>query len=491
METWSSRLGFLFAAVGSAVGIGNIWRFSAVVGQNGGGAYLIPYVFAVAAFGIPLMVLELAVGRRLRTNLVGAFRMVGPRLEPLGWFVATVVFTILSYYLVITGWTLAFFASYVTGGSLRFDALTGGFAPVACFLLSALATGAIVSLGVRSGIERMAFVLMPLALVILLILLVRSFALPAFGEGVRFLFQPDFSVLGDPRLLSAAVGQAFFSLSVGFGVLLTYGSYLDHRTDIARSAVVITIADLAVAMLAGLVIFPVVFSFQMEPAAGAELAFTTLPAAFEQMPGGRILAPAFFALLFAAALTSAVAMLEMNVAAVAQRTRLTRRQATAVLSGLVVLLGLPSALSYSAIDLRVVGWRVLDLLDETVGTMALPVTALLIAVVFTRYLSTADLNEECGVTPGQRTWRALIVPAARYVIPVVLIAVTVARVALSIDPPGWHLLPGVGYLGNVRQLLVTIALLALLLSMTLTVVWVLRTRLSSREPGASRRRRGT
>lgn len=473
MERWSSRFGFLLAAIGSAVGIGNIWRFSAVVGQNGGGAYLIPYLFAVAAFGIPLMILELAVGRRLRTNLVGAFRVVGARLEPLGWLVATVVFTILSYYLVITGWTLAFFASYVTGGSLRFDDLTGGLAPVVAFLVSALATGAIVSLGVRSGIERTASILMPAALVILVVLLIRSFALPAFGEGVRFLFSPDFSVLTDPRLLSAAFGQAFFSLSVGFGVLVTYGSYLDRKDDITQSAVLITVADLAVALLAGLVIFPVVFSFGLEPAAGAELAFTTLPAAFEQMPGGRLLAPAFFALLFAAALTSSVAMLEVNVAAVAERTRLTRRQSTAVLTALVIALGLPSALSYSAVDLRVLGWRVLDLLDETVGTMALPVTALLIAFVFTWFLPAADLNEECGVTPGRRSWRALIIPAVRYVIPVALIAVTVSRVVLSIDPGGWHLV-AVAYLGNMRQLTVTVALLAALLLATLTVVRLLR-----------------
>lgn len=470
METWSSRRGFLLAAVGSAVGIGNIWRFSAVVGQNGGGAYLIPYILAVVACGIPLIALELAVGRRLRTSMVGAFRQAGPRLELVGWLVATVVFTILSYYLVITGWTLAFFAGSAVGSPVEFASLTGGWIPVATFLLSALATGVVVSLGVRAGVERASSVLMPLALVVLLVLFARAATLPGFGEGVRYLFQPDFSVLADPGILSAAVGQAFFSLSVGFGVLITFGAYLDRDTDIPHSAIVITMADLAVALLAGLVIFPMVFSFGLTPTAGAELAFTTLPVAFQQTFGGRVLEPAFFLLLFVAALTSAVAMLELNVAAVEERTRLTRRQATVLLTALVMLLGLPSALSYSALDLRVWGWRVLDALDETVGTMALPITALLIALVFTRRLARAHLDAEYGAHEGSAAWRRAISPAVMYVIPLVLIGITLSRLVLNIDPAGWHQLPGIPFIGSVWQLVLTVVILAALLASTLTVV---------------------
>ncbi|MDA0301782.1 MAG: sodium-dependent transporter [Chloroflexi bacterium] len=470
METWSSRRGFLLAAVGSAVGIGNIWRFASVVGQNGGGAYLIPYVLAVVACGIPLMVLELAVGRRLRTSMVGAFRHVGARLEPLGWLVATVVFTVLSYYLVITGWTLAFFAGSAVGRPVEFASLTSGMIPVLTFVLSAIATGLVVSLGVRAGIERAASVLMPLALLVLLVLFVRAATLPGFGEGVRYLFQPDFSVLADPGILSAAVGQAFFSLSVGFGVLITFGAYLDRDTDIPHSAIVITLADLGVALLAGMVIFPMVFSFGLTPTAGAELAFTTLPAAFQQTFGGRLLEPAFFLLLFVAALTSAVAMLELNVAALEERTRLTRRQATVLLTALVILLGLPSALSYSALDLRVWGWRILDGLDETVGTMALPLTALLIALVFTRRLARADLDQEYGVGPGAPAWRRAIRPVVTYVIPLVLVGITLSRLALNIDPAGWHQLPGIAFIGSVWQLVLTVVILAALLANTLTVV---------------------
>lgn len=472
-DAWGSRLGFLFAAVGSAVGIGNIWRFSAVLGQNGGGAYLVPYLIAVAAFGIPLMVIELAVGRRLRANVVTAFRLVAPRLEPVGWLIATIVFTILSYYLVITGWTLAYFATSAAGRSLAFSDFTGGLAPLATFAISALITGVVVSLGVRAGIERLASTLMPASFLILGALLIRSLTLDGFGEGFRFMFTPDFTVLTDARVLSAAFGQAFFSLSVGFGVLLTYGAYLDRKVDIVRSAVVITVADLTVALMAGLVIFPLVFTFGLQPTAGAELAFTTLPTAFEQMPGGRLLGPAFFALLFFAALTSAVSMLEVNVSAIAERTRLTRRRATVVLTLIVLALGLPSALSYSAVDLRLFDWRIQDLLDDTVGTLGLPVAALLIAVIFTRRLARAAIEEEIGVQAG-REWRRVILPAVRYVIPAVLVAVTLARLVLDVDTTGWHFLPGIPEIPGPGQFALTVLLLVALVPATLTVVRLLQ-----------------
>ena len=476
METWSTKIGFLLAAIGSAVGIGNIWRFSAVVGENGGGAYLIPYVLAVFAFGVPLMVMELAVGRRLRTNMVGAFRRAGQRFEVIGWLVATAVFTILSYYLVITGWTLAFVGTSLAGADVGFEEYTSSLAPIATFIVSAVAAGVIVSLGVRRGIERMATILMPLSLLILLILLVRAVTLPGFGEGVRFLFTPDFSVLSDPRLLSAAVGQAFFSLSVGFGILLTYGSYLSKKDDLVQSATIITLADLGVALIAGLIIFPVVFSFGLEPSAGAELAFTTLPAAFEQMPAGNLLGAAFFLLLFMAALTSAVSMLEVNVAALTERTRLTRRQASAILTVFLLGLGLPSALSYSAVDLHVLGWRVLDALDETLGTMGLPIAAFLLAVVFTRFLPRRLLAEELGLHDGGRRWRHAIIFAVRYPIPIVLFGITASRLILTINPPAWHFLPGVESMGPLEQVVVTVILTTMLLAATLLVVRTLRAR---------------
>ena len=473
METWSSRAGFIMAAVGSAVGVGNIWRFATVVGQNGGGAYLLPFLLAASVLAVPLMVLELAAGRRLRASLVAALRNLSPRLEVIGWLIATVVFTILSYYLVITGWTLAFFAGTAAGQEFRFHTFTASLTPVVAFAVSTLCVGLVVSLGVRAGIERASMTLMPAALVILLVLFLYSATLSGFGEGLRFLFQPDFSVLTEPALWSAAVGQAFFSLSVGFGILLTYGSYTDAQTSLVRAAVIVAIADVAVALVAGMTVFAIVFTYGLTPAAGAELAFSSLPIAFEQMPGGRWLAPAFFLLLFLAALTSAVSMLELSVAAVLDRTRLTRRATVALLTVLVALLGLPSALSYSSLDLQVGGWRVLDLLDETVGTMALPVSALVIAVVVMHYLPRGWLAAEVGLA-GSRLGTMLEV-AVRFVVPAVLVLITVSRVGLNIDPPGWHQVT-VRALGAPLQLVLTVLLVAALLASTLVVVGVLRRR---------------
>ncbi|MDD3493663.1 MAG: sodium-dependent transporter, partial [Candidatus Thermoplasmatota archaeon] len=209
MDAWSSRLGFLLAAIGSAVGIGNIWRFSSVVGQNGGGAYLIPFFLAVFAFALPLMILELAVGRHLKENVVSAFRRAGPGFHIFGWFICVVVLLILSYYLVITGWTLFYLISSLLGHSVSFSGFSSSYQPVAYFVVSALVTGAVVSLGVREGIEKISKILIPFSLLILVALALYATTLSGFGQGVDFFLTPDFGVLGDPLIWSAAFGQAF------------------------------------------------------------------------------------------------------------------------------------------------------------------------------------------------------------------------------------------------------------------------------------------
>lgn len=419
MERWSSRTAFILASVGSAVGIGNIWRFSSLVGQNGGGAYLIPYLIAVFVFALPLMILELAVGRRLRGDVVTAFGRARPKFRPLGWVVCAVVFSILSYYLVVTGWTLAYVEFSAAGRSVEFSDFTTSYDPILYFIISAVMMGAIVSLGIKNGIERFTKLLVPLSFLLLLGLFAFSSTLPGFGDGIRFLFTPDFSVLADPLLWGAAFGQAFFSLSVGYGILLTYGDYLDEDVKLFSSSLIITIADLTVAILAGMVIFPVVFTYGLEPSAGAELAFTTLPRAFEVMPYGQVFAVAFFALLFFAAMTSAVSMLEVSAASASRAFNVSRRGVSLVLTAAVIGLGLPSALSYSAADLRFQGIRILDIMDETVGGFGLVLTATLIAVTFTWLLDDELLRREIG--RGSR----LILPMVKYAVPAVL-ALTLA-----------------------------------------------------------------
>ncbi|MFW6448705.1 MAG: sodium-dependent transporter [Halobacteriota archaeon] len=427
MDRWSSRAGFLLAAVGAAVGLGNIWRFSAVVGQNGGGAYLVPYLLAAFGLAVPLLILELAVGRDLRVDVVAAFRSARPRFAVLGWVVTGSVVLILSYYLVLTGWVLSFFVGTLLDLGLTFGTYTGSGWPIVAFVLTTVATGAIVSLGVREGIERTAKVVIPVVFLLLVVLAAYATTLEGFGRATTFLFEPDVAVLGDPLLWSAAFGQVFFSLSVGQGIMLTFGSYLGEETNLSRSALTITLLDILVAILAGLVIFPVVFTVGLEPTLGTELAFSTLPAAFEAMRFGTAIAVAFFGLLFLAALTSAIALLEVAVAAATRSTGRSRQRVSAWLTGLVLLLGLPSALSYSAVGLTVGGVPVLDLMDESVGAYALPITATLIAVVFVWFQNGEAIRRQLPARP----LRLLV----GVVIPTVLIGVTALRLSGLVGRP--------------------------------------------------------
>ena len=315
------------------------------LGQNGGGAYLIPYLIAVFVFALPLMILEIAMGRRFRGTVVSSFGAVRPEFRIVGWLLCAIVFLILSYYLVITGWTIAYTVFSVTGDAVSFSGFTGSYQPVLFAVIAVLLTGIVVSAGVRKGIERISVVLIPVCIIILIIMALYTSTLPGFNAGILFLLTPDYSVLLHADLWAAAFGQAFFSLSVGEGILLTYGSYMAKEQDIPNAALIITIADLFVALLAGAVIFPIVFTYGLSPTAGAELAFTTLPLAFSRMPAGQIFAIAFFAVLFFAALTSAVSMLEVCVAAVDEALGWTRKKTTIILTGfLLIITLLPASL---------------------------------------------------------------------------------------------------------------------------------------------------
>jgi NSS family neurotransmitter:Na+ symporter len=449
MERWSSTGAFVLAAIGSAVGIGNIWRFSTVLGQNGGGAYLIPYIIAVFVFAMPLMILEISLGEKFRGTIISAFRKIDPRFVIIGWFLCAIVLLILSYYLVITGWTLGYTLFTLATDAPLFSEFTNSPLPIVFFVIAVLVTGLIVSFGVKKGIERISVILIPVCILILLTLAAYGMLLPGFHQGLEYLFTPDFSVLADPLLWGAAFGQAFFSLSVGEGILLTYGTYMESGRHIPRLALIITLADLFVAFLAGLVIFPIVFSFGLSPAAGAELAFTSLPIAFAQMPAGKVIAVAFFAVLFFAALTSAISMMEVGVAALSESLGWTRVKTAAAATGAILLLGLPSAMSYSSLALTLNGVKILDFMDETVGTLGLPIAAILLSVSFAWFLPRETLESALG---GKTGVSRVIIPLCRYVIPAVLIMTTIARIASGLEIANTYLLPGSRYIGLLMQL---------------------------------------
>ena len=416
-EEWSSTLGFILASIGSAVGIGNIWRFPYIVGANGGGAFLVPYLVSVLLFGLPLMMLEFAIGRSTGMSVVSAFQSLRQRFSAAGLAIVVIVSLILSYYLVITSWVLAYALFFALNRPVDFGAFTGSYLPLIFFLLSGLAVFLTVRSGVREGIEKIARYLIPALVVILLFLVAFSLTEPGALEGVRFYLSPDYSKLADPAVWTAAFGQAFFSLSVGMSVMLTYGSYL-KRGDLFRSASIIVVADMLIAILAGLMIFPLVFTAGVDPAAGVNLAFVTLPSVFVEMQFGMVLGALFFLMLFAAALTSAVSMLEVPVATLMDSYGYQRKRATLLVFAAVMLLGFPSALSYTALKLEIFGTPFLDLSDYAFGTIGLIVAGLILSIVGGWYMDRTRIYTEIGGCGWQqRVYMVLI----RYCVPIILL----------------------------------------------------------------------
>lgn len=410
-EQWTTNLGFVIATIGSAVGLGNIWRFSYVAGENGGAAFLLVYVALVVLVGLPLMMSEFVVGRRGGGDAVTAFEVAAPKspLRFVGWIGVVGAFLILSYYSVIAGWALKYFVGAVTGslwekaaagyGAYFADFIAGTAEPLAWFAVMMLAAMFIVAGGIQRGIERANGMIMPVLALIVISLAGFALTLPGGWGGVEFLFAPDWSALTRSRVYLAALGQAFFSLGVGMAVMVTYASYMQRGHKIPRSAVFIVSGDTLFAVVAGLAIFPTVFAFGMNPAAGPELAFITLPQIFLQMPAGYIVGPVFFLLLVAAALTSMVSLLEVPVAFAVHRLGVERRTATAVIGAVIYFIGIPSSLSYGALKgTTIAGLPILDAVDQGVSNFILPLGGFLIAVFVGWVLSPHDALEHADLT---------------------------------------------------------------------------------------------
>ncbi|SFH68735.1 neurotransmitter:Na+ symporter, NSS family [Tindallia magadiensis] len=321
-ENWGSRIGFIMAAAGSAVGLGNIWRFPYMAGDNGGGAFILIYLGFVFVIGLSVMIAEFAVGRRTGLAAVGAYKSYSDRWTFAGVIGVISAFFIMGFYPVVGGWSLAYVFKSLTGlmsdsGAIG-DAF-GGFIgspvePLGWMLVFLVFNILIVAKGIAGGIEKAARVLMPTLLVLLAFLTVRSVTLPGASAGLEFIFKPDFSEVSGQTLL-AALGQAFFSLSLGMGCMITYGSYLSKKETLPNNALIVTALDVGVAILAGIAIFPALFSFGMEPTAGPGLVFVVVPIIFAEMGAiGTLFGAVFFIALTVAALTSSVSLLEVVVA---------------------------------------------------------------------------------------------------------------------------------------------------------------------------------
>jgi len=389
-EHWASRAGFIMAAAGSAVGLGNVWKFPYMAGENGGGAFVIVYLPIVFSIGISVLLAELIIGRAAQKNPVGAFRMLGGGAWPfVGFMGILAAFLILSFYGVVAGWTVAFAVKMAKGAftapeadpAVIFGTFIGAPVPPLLYAAAFMAVAVAVVLGgIGHGIERANLVLMPMLFVILVALVVRAVTLPGALDGLMFFVRPDFSKV-TAATVTAALGQAFFSLSVGLGAMITYGSYLDRKQNIGRSATSVAGLDTLAALLAGLVIFPTVFAVGVDPGTGPGLAFVTLPSVFSQMPGGQVFGTLFFVLLAIAALTSAVSLLEPVVAFFMDQYGIRRSRIAAATGVAAFIMGIPSSLSMGIwSDFTLFGMGFLDLVAFVASSAMLPIGGLLIAL---------------------------------------------------------------------------------------------------------------
>lgn len=404
---WQTRAGFIAAAAGSAIGLGNIWRFPYITGMYGGGAFVLIYILLLVFIGYPVMNSELLLGRKTTKNPVGAYKALAPGSPWIivGFMGVAAGFIILSYYSVVAGWAIAYI--FKSGAYMAAEADTanifvstisstfGGIFWHTIFM--ALCIG-IVAGGVEQGIEKWAKILMPILLALIIILIIRSVTLPGAGEGLSFYLSPDFSKFSGAGFL-AALGQVFFTLSLGMGAMITYGSYLKKDEDLPLNAKYVVGADTLIALLAGLVIFPAVFAFGLEPASGPGLTFITIPAVFTQMGvSGHFFGILFFALLVIAALTSAISLLEVVAAYFIDEIKWDRKKATIIMGIIIWLLGILPSLGYSTLsDVKIIGGRdILDSFDFVANNILLPLGGMLIAIFIGWFWGTDKALEEAN-----------------------------------------------------------------------------------------------
>ena len=391
-DSFSSKFGVIAAAAGSAIGLGNIWKFPYIAGENGGGVFLVVYLIFILLIGIPVMMSEFIIGRKAQKNVFGAFRELSKSgfWKIIGVMGVLAAFFILSFYGTVAGWTmeylyLAIKNSFAGRDSANIEAMfttfsTGTYKPVILQIIFMVLTALIVIRGIKKGIEKYTKILMPLLIIIILYLDVTAISLKGGSEGIKFLFSPDFSKLS-PKLFIDALGHAFFTLSLGMGVLMTYASYFQKDTNLTNTSINVAMADTIIALLAGIAIFPAVFAFNTEPAAGPGLVFITLPNIFELIPGGFIFSILFFLLLAVAALTSSISILEVVVAYLSEERNISRKKATIYAASSITVIGIFCTLSIGPLsDFLIFGFNIFDLLDKVASNILLPLGGMLISI---------------------------------------------------------------------------------------------------------------
>ena len=438
---FTSNIGAILAAAGGAVGLGNIWRYPYMVGQNGGGAFLLVNMFFVLAIGIPLMMTEFVIGRRTQSNAVGAYKKLERKKgwASIGYFSILAAVLIYAFYSVVAGWTLNYIVLSCTN---RLSGLTpnevadafasftaGSFWPLLyqfCFLML---TALVISFGVQKGIEKISKILMPVLFILLLLMVVRSLTLPGAKEGLQFLFKPDFSKLTGAGVLGA-LGQSFFSLSLGMGAMVTYGSYIRKEDSLFKTSLWISVCDLMVAILAGVVIFPAVFSFGMDPAGGPQLVYVVLPNVFNSMPMGGLFAAIFFLLLGIAALTSTISLQEIVVAFNVEEFQWSRRKSSIISMISIFVIGIFCTLSFGPIKHWTLFDRIIfDLFDLITASYLMPIGALTMTIFLGWFYPKVEVKDEItngGALKGKLF--ELYYFILRFVAPIALIIILISGI---------------------------------------------------------------
>ncbi|MCP1155468.1 sodium-dependent transporter [Peribacillus frigoritolerans] len=435
-DQWTSKLGFILAAAGSAIGLGAIWKLPYMTGENGGGVFFLLFIIFTLLIGAPILIAEFTIGRNAQKDAISAYKHIAPgkpwALIGYGGVVASII--LLSFFSVVGGWIISYLARSFTGslsnltqeeyGNFFNTIISNPYETVIAQLLFMVFTIWVVQGGVSKGIEKANKYMMPSLFILFIILLIRSLTLDGAMEGVKFFLKPDFSALTGETIL-LALGQSFFALSVGVSVMVTYASYLSKKEDITKSAFSVVGLNIFISLLAGLVIFPAVFALGFSPSSGPGLVFVVLPAVFNEMALGGIFMFIFFILLLFATLTTAFSILEIVVAAMIKGDSAKRKKASWIAGITVFLIGIPSALSFGVLsDVKIFNLSIFDFADYLTSNIALPVGALLISLFIGYQMKRIEVQKEfeTGADPGRslfKLWHFLI----RYIVPIMIILV--------------------------------------------------------------------
>ena len=406
-DSFGSRFGALVAMAGSAVGLGNLWRFPYLVGENGGAAFIIVYIILSFLICLPIFISEFVIGRRSQKNAFAAFRDLsgGSAWRFVGLLTVIVPLIVLSYYSVIGGWSIEYMfkaatfsftggESQATMNTMFTDFVSSAWTPLICHTLFLLATTLIVVVGIKDGIEGFSKIMMPILFVIVIAIAIYAVTLPGAGKGIKYLFSPDFSKI-DGQSIASALGQAFFSLSLGFGTIMTYASYVDKKENILFQSTATAVSDLMFALIAGVAIMPAVFAFGLDPQSGPGLVFETLPYVFSKMPAGGVVAILFFVALLVAALTSSISMLEVAVAYLMEEKKMSRVKACGILFVLCWAVGALCSLSFGPLsDIQITGRNIFDFFDNLTSNILMTLGSLLTVLFVGWRLKKTDIYDE-------------------------------------------------------------------------------------------------